>query len=227
MFKSLTDYVLQRRTEYPIRIKLINPKPFIPPEEERRWIEALVDKIERHLEKYGVLEVSPPEKTIFHSKPLDFPDVDSAEVYIIDAVLSYPVAPFLLQEEFNRYLLIPLNEIVVRLPNEPIELAEIDQQQQLKTHDIDDDGKVDQYVLLDTPNYDEVDNPDQTLYAGQAMVDRAYKAWKDARTDLMTRYEAVNEIPVDYPDLGKITSGPETPSKEKTPGLLTGSYRKD
>jgi hypothetical protein len=83
--------------------------------------DEMMDKIERHLEKYDVEKVSRPTKTILQKRPLDFPQLDMAEVYIIDFTAKLPVSTEMLRQELVSLLDISEAEINVRRANEPRE----------------------------------------------------------------------------------------------------------
>lgn len=225
--KTLIDYIAERKPEYRVRVKFLNPNPFRPKEEEASWISLICDRLEAYLEKYGLLEISAPAKTSFQSKPLDFPQIDHGEVFVVDAVLGYPVGVSLLQDEIQRHLKLRAAEVVVKTPTDPSEIDEERYHELLDQHDADNDGEVDQVVLLDTPDYAE--NEDNSVgYAGEPMLDEFYKAWKlhrENRGDLMNRFEASNEADIEYPKAGEISSGPERETKGKK-SVLPGNTAK-
>lgn len=225
--KTLTEYIAERKTEYPIRVKFLNPNPFRPKEEEASWISLITDRLEAYLEKYNLLEISPPTKTSFQSKPLDFPQIDHGEVFVIDAILGYPVGTSLIHDEIQRHLKLKAAEVVVKTPTDPSEIEEERYHEMLELHDADQDGEVDQVVLLDTPDYAEHE-VDSAGCAGEPMLDEFYKAWKlhrENRGDLTNRFEASNEADIEYPNLEEISSSPERESKGKK-SVLPGNSAK-
>lgn len=62
-------------------------------------------------------------------RPLDFPNMDMAEVYIIDFTAKLPVSTEMLKQELVRILNVPEGQVVVRMATEPRELeAEHDEE---------------------------------------------------------------------------------------------------
>lgn len=106
---KIEDYIKHRT--YHFRIKTI-----VPVEDDT------VDRIERALAKYDIVDISRPRKTIFQSQPLDFSFMESAEVYIIDVEVEMPASAYVITQELRVALGIPEKYIVVRGDNDPLEL---------------------------------------------------------------------------------------------------------
>jgi hypothetical protein len=81
----------------------------------------MLDKIERHLEKYDAEQISAPQKLILQKTPLDFPQLDKAEVHIIDFVANLPVSIQELHVNLARMLRVPEGYVVVRQAEDPRE----------------------------------------------------------------------------------------------------------
>lgn len=111
MTKTYLDHLVESDREYHYRIKSV---------------EAIDDekmvKIENILAKYELRDITAPEKTIIQDHPLDFHDIQNAEVWIVDAVTGVPVSGYILQQELRANLKIPEKFIVVRTDNDPLEL---------------------------------------------------------------------------------------------------------
>lgn len=108
--KTLLEYIETLQQKHDVRIKLAC-----------ECSDELCDKIEKHLEKYDAEKITRPSKTILMSRPLDFPNLEMAEVYIIDFTAKLPVSPEMLKQELARLLNINEGLIVVRMANEPRE----------------------------------------------------------------------------------------------------------
>ncbi len=108
--KTLLEYIETLQQKHDVRIKLAC-----------ECGDEMCDKIEKHLEKYDAEKISRPSKTILMRRPLDFPNVDMAEIYIIDFTANLPVSPEMLKQELASLLNISEAEIVVRMANEPRE----------------------------------------------------------------------------------------------------------
>lgn len=115
---TLREYIEQLEEKHDIRIKVCC-----------EISDDMMDRIERHLEKYDVEKVSRPSKTILQKRPLDFPQLDMAEVYIIDFTAKLPVSTEMLRQELVKLLGISESEINVRRANEPRE-QEIEKQEE-------------------------------------------------------------------------------------------------
>lgn len=109
--KTLREYIESMQTKHDVRIKMICD-----------CNDEMCDKVEKHLEKYDAERISRPSKTILMKRPLDFPNVDMAEVYIIDFTANLPVSPEMLKVELAKLLNISEGHIVVRMADEPREI---------------------------------------------------------------------------------------------------------
>lgn len=107
---TLFEYIEQLRTKHEIRIKLA----CLVTDEQ-------IDKIEKHLEKYDAERITAPHKLILQKRPLDFPDLESAEVQIIDFVAGLPVSNEVLKIEIAKLLNCVERYVVVRHADDPRE----------------------------------------------------------------------------------------------------------
>ena len=86
--KTFYEYLAESNKEYALRIKFATDIS-----------EAMPDRMETHLEKYGVKEITKPKKTIAQANPMDFAESRGREVTIVDFVLDYPVVSDVLRDE--------------------------------------------------------------------------------------------------------------------------------
>jgi len=107
---TLLEYINSVKTQHKYRIKLACGCD-----------DAIMDKIEKHLEKYDAEEISNPQKLILQRRPLDFPNLDMAEVHIVDFTANLPVSQDMLRAELSKILRVPEGMIVVRNALEPRE----------------------------------------------------------------------------------------------------------
>lgn len=107
---SLLEYFESVRKQHNIRIKLACG-----------CSNEMLDKIERYLEKYDAEQISAPQKTILQKTPLDFPQLDKAEIHIIDFVANLPVSLQELHVNLARILRVPEGYVVVRNATDPRE----------------------------------------------------------------------------------------------------------
>lgn len=109
--KSFRDYVQEREREYNLRIKTVVPVG----DDELKYMERVLDK-------YVLIDITKPVKTILQKHPLDFGDLTNVEVWIIDVVTALPASAYVLQQELKLALNIPEKYIVVRNANDPKEV---------------------------------------------------------------------------------------------------------
>ena len=105
--KTFYEYLAESNKEYALRIKFATD-----------ITEAMLDRMETHLEKYGVKEISKPKKTIAQSNPMDFAESRGREVTIVDFVLDYPVVSDVLRDEICEATGLSRTHVVVRSPND-------------------------------------------------------------------------------------------------------------
>jgi hypothetical protein len=108
---NIKRYIAEANKEYHLRLKTI-----VPLDDEA------MDKIEMCVAKYQLLAISRPIKTILQRAPLDFPNVESGEVYIVDMSFGLPTAPHIIRADIRKALNAPENYVFVRNKNEPGEI---------------------------------------------------------------------------------------------------------
>lgn len=108
---DLLDYIAETSRTYHFRIKTVVPLD-----------DALMDRIEFAVAKYRPLDISRPKKTLLQKNPLDFINVENAEVYVIDLVTGLPASSYVMQQELRNAINCSEKYIVVRGDNEPIEI---------------------------------------------------------------------------------------------------------
>ena len=108
---ALKQYINEAEKQYNLRLKTIVPLD-----------DSVMDRIENYLVKYNPLSISRPNKTILQREPLDFPNVDAAEVYIVDMTFGLPAAPHVIRADLRKLLDAPENFVFVRNRNEPGEI---------------------------------------------------------------------------------------------------------
>ena len=105
--KTFYEYLAESNKEYALRIKFATD-----------ITEAMLDRMETHLEKYGVKEITKPKKTIAQSNPMDFAESRGREVTIVDFVLDYPVVSDVLRDEICEATGLSRTHVVVRSPED-------------------------------------------------------------------------------------------------------------
>lgn len=109
--RSFKEYVADNAREYQLRIKTVSELG-----------NKEMEMIERVLTKYVLHDITQPVKTIMQKHPLDFVDINNAEVWIVDVVTELPTSAYVLQQELKLALGLPEKYLVVRAVNDPLEI---------------------------------------------------------------------------------------------------------
>jgi hypothetical protein len=108
---DIKTYITESEKTYKLRLKTVVPLD-----------DAAMDAIEMAVAKYQPLELSNPKKTMLQANPVDFVNITSAEVYIVDMTFGLPVSSNVMREDIRKALDAPETFVVVRYPNEAIEI---------------------------------------------------------------------------------------------------------
>ena len=115
-------------------------------------------QIEHYFTRFRLLDISEIKKTIMQKNPMDFSDLECAEIYMLDIQTGLPCSSYILQQDIRNILNIPEKFIVVRGENEPIEL---EGQQKVQDEEIAQlakkDGLVKSSLLSVDSNYQEAE----------------------------------------------------------------------
>jgi len=109
--KSFTQLLNESKKTYQFKIGVAGPLP-----------EHFQDHMETALKKFSIIDISTGKKTPIQERPLDFPNLQNMEVTYFEAELEYPTTPQVLQEYLGRVCSVAHSNIIVRNPNEPLEL---------------------------------------------------------------------------------------------------------
>lgn len=109
--KSFTQILNESKKTYQFKIGVAGPLP-----------EEFEDHMETALKKFSIVDISSGKKTPIQERPLDFPNLQNMEVTYFEAELEYPTTPQVLQEYLGRVCSVPHSNIMVRNPEEPLEL---------------------------------------------------------------------------------------------------------
>lgn len=135
--KSFKSYLIESEQTYKFRIKMAEKC-----DDER------MNALEAALEKYDVKSISKPKKTPIQEHPMDFQTLQNAEVFIMDAELSYPVTAHQLYEYITQTVGVPASHLVIINQDHPEEIA---REEALK-----EEGDVYE-AKLDDPDYKDAD----------------------------------------------------------------------
>jgi hypothetical protein len=101
--KTLKDYILTATKEYTYRLKFAFP-----------LTEENLATIEKCAAKYVLKDITKPNRIILQKNPLDFKNVDCAEVTFLDVVVEYPASTELFHQELRQRLGVAEKLVVVR-----------------------------------------------------------------------------------------------------------------
>lgn len=110
MVKTLQDYLFHNKKDYKFIVKLA-----FEPDQER------LDRLERMLDKYNLVEMTKPSKTIFQSNPIDFPSLSYGEIFIFEITVSYPTLSYYIWEDIRNLFKVDGPYVIVRSINNPVE----------------------------------------------------------------------------------------------------------
>lgn len=109
---NFRDYLAESQKTYKYRLKSVTD--FTD--------EDTFSRIENYLQRYKLLDMSLPFKTMIQKTPLDFPEFSNVEVFMIDFETAFPLSSYVASEEIRTLLNIPGGMVVIRGANEPIEI---------------------------------------------------------------------------------------------------------
>ena len=171
--KTFKEYLAESQRVFRTRIKTVVPVD-----------DHFIARLEQFLQRYHVLSVGKPQKTILQRRPLDFPNAQNTEVYIIDCEFGTPVSSYVLRTELPSFMGIQFNDIVVRNENEPVELnyQEIDQVENIKDQAAKKDLHPDSLLSTDSNYHASEFTADGQNYYGNSYTGRLL-AVLDAETE--------------------------------------------
>lgn len=109
--KSFTQILNESKKTYQFKIGVAGVLP-----------EEFEDHMETALKKFSIANLSSGKKTPIQERPLDFPSLQNTEVTYFEAELEYPTTPQVLEKYLAQVCTVPASNIMVRNPNEPLEL---------------------------------------------------------------------------------------------------------
>ena len=174
--KELQDYLLTRKAEREYRIKFaFQPK------------DIDMDRVERVLKKYDVVDIGPISKTIFQKNPVDFADIKNSEIWIFDIVLGFPVASYVLKEELRQLFKIAAKFIVVRGEDDPMDAQSdeiIEDDENAEHFDADEDAE----ARLNQSEYEEAEKIEAKDFYGDDYNEDMLKVFAEEKAKLDNRY---------------------------------------
>ena len=144
--KTFTEYLAESKKYYVHKIKVAGELP-----------ENFVDNVKSRLAKYEIASFEQVQKTPIQKLPLDFPELENAEVTIFEVSTEYPTNPQQLEVELKE-IGIDASRFRIRNPNEPSEI-----EQAVMDSESTDEDKA---ALLDKSDYEEMSAIEHKDYFG-------------------------------------------------------------
>ncbi len=111
--KSFVEYLIESIKTYEFRIKIAG-----------EVTDEHMERIENHMEKFGLESISKPSRTPIQEQPSGFGEsVKNTEVNIIDVETNYPATPQTIGAMLKDICELPESHIVVVNRNDPEEVA--------------------------------------------------------------------------------------------------------
>jgi hypothetical protein len=153
MAKDLTlkDYILTAKREYHYRVKCA----FDLSQEQ-------IAAIEKCAAKYGMVDITKPKRIPLQKNPLDFKNVEHAEVNFVDITTSYPAPTEIFHQELRQALGVAEKLVVVRdADHDPYEKEidsinkrkEVEEAGEYKTKLLDPEYKTDGHTEEQAPTH--------------------------------------------------------------------------
>ena len=190
--KNFLNYLEQSQKTYEFRIKVAN----IDPTES-------MDKFESTLDTYGLESLSKPKRLPIKESEIDFPSLKNCELYLMDAVLKYPVNDAQLRAIIAERVGYPASSVVVVPKNHPEEQRRWNE---------DDSSDIKEYkqgeAVLDKP------------YADDSEAKKAGDAYANRETILKelnkpAKFEIAGNEKTDPKTLNDIPTGNQSPVGSK------------
>lgn len=109
--KNFLQYLSEVQKTYEFRIKIANCDP-----------KDKLDGLKIGLQQYAVESVSAAKRLPIKANDIDFPSIPNCEIFLMDAVLKYPVNDAQLRVIVAERLGCSLSQVVVVSPNNPEEI---------------------------------------------------------------------------------------------------------
>jgi len=190
---DIKTYIAESEKQYKLRLKSVIPLD-----------DDAMDAIETAVAKYQTLELSSPKKTIMQSHPMDFVNIPSAEVYIVDMTFGLPVSASVMREDIRKALDCPETFVVVRYPNDAVE---IENERKAAADELEAERKKKNWrfsALLDTgveyPEYPETDANDLYGDAYNGAFLSYLEIVRKERDDAKVKAENAPFVWMDIPD---------------------------
>jgi hypothetical protein len=148
---TLKDYILTAKKEYTYRLKFAF-----------ELTEENIACIEKCAGKYCLVDITKPKRLIMQKNPLDFKNVDNAEVTYVDVTVEYPASTEIFHQELRQALHAPEKFVAVRdLAHDPYEKEieainhrkEVEEKGEYKTKLLDPEYKSDGHTEEQAPTH--------------------------------------------------------------------------
>lgn len=151
---SIRSYIAQVERAYHYKIKTVCPLD-----------DDAMGRIETVLMKYHPTKLGKPRKLMFQKAPLDFSRIEAAEIHTVEVETMLPMSGSVLTMEIQLALGLPKGFVVVRTPNDPIEIENEIMADRAEMDAAAEEKGETKGAVLDLPNYEEVvEIPGSDLY---------------------------------------------------------------
>lgn len=111
--KTFKDILTESKKTYKFIVRVAGELP-----------EGFAGHLETNLKKFDLVSLSSGKRTPIQERPLDFPKLQNTEVHTFEAEVSYPTTPAVLQEYLIHNCVVAAENLIVRVPGEPLELVQ-------------------------------------------------------------------------------------------------------
>jgi len=169
MKRDFKTYLLRTKRTHYYRLKSIMPiGDFGSTEDEKAEAMTRLERIERCVARYEPISFEKVKRTMIQHLPLDFPNVQNREVYILDMVFAVPCSPEALLQLVHAATRIPVFYLAVHGEADPreIEMQKADALAEIAA-EAADKGLV-PAALLSDPDYMEAPDTPDDLFGNEA-----------------------------------------------------------
>jgi hypothetical protein len=186
------QYLTETQKQYHLRLKTIVPLD-----------DNAMDRIELAVAKYLPVFIGQPKKTIIQRQPLEFPEIQNAEIYMVDMTLALPAAPHVIRDDIRKALRAADGAVFVRTQAEPGEL-EMDRNNALADIEAEAITKgLTPIALLGDADYNEAETHDHATMFGNS-YNAAFLSYlstvQKERSDQIYKVENAPFVWLDLPD---------------------------
>jgi hypothetical protein len=154
---DIRNYIARVERSYDYKIKTVCPLD-----------DDAMGRVESVMVKYHPLKLGEPRKLMWQKAPLDFRNIEAAEIHVVEVSTLLPASGYVLTKELQIALGVPEGFVVVRGANDPTEIedqvmatrAEMDEEAEKKGEQ--------KGAVLDAPHYEDAAEIPGSAFYGDA-----------------------------------------------------------